>query len=113
MGRRRGGGIGAVTFTGFIIAFAKLQALMTGAPLVFPMQHPLNAALGVAIVVGGAWFAATGNPGAFWLLVRLSFALGFLLILPIGGADMALVISMLHSYAGCAAAGIGVPRHHN
>ncbi len=108
-----GTAIGAVTFTGSIIAFAKLQALITGAPLVFPMQHPLNAALGVAIVVGGAWFAATGNPGAFWLLVLLSFALGFLLILPIGGADMPVVISMLNSYSGWAAAGIGFTLHNN
>src|SRR5258708_21040866 len=113
MGMALGTAIGAVTFTGSIIAFAKLQALITGAPLVFPMQHPLNAALGVAIVVGGAWFAATGNPGAFWLLVLLSFALGFLLILPIGGAAMPGCLSMLNSYSGCAAAGIAPTLHNN
>ncbi|HSE76691.1 MAG TPA: NAD(P)(+) transhydrogenase (Re/Si-specific) subunit beta [Alphaproteobacteria bacterium] len=102
-----GTAIGAITFTGSIIAFAKLQALMSGAPLVFPMQHPLNALLGVLIVVSLIWFAATGSTAAFWILVVLSLALGFLLILPIGGADMPVVISMLNSYSGWAACGIG------
>jgi len=108
-----GTAIGAITFTGSVIAFAKLQALISGAPLVFPMQHPFNAALGIAIVVVGAWFAMTGNTGAFWLLILLSFALGFLLILPIGGADMPVVISMLNSYSGWAACGIGFTLHNN
>ena len=102
-----GTAIGAITFTGSIIAFAKLQALMTGAPLVFPMQHPLNALLGALIVASLIWFAATGSTAAFWILVVLSLALGFLLILPIGGADMPVVISMLNSYSGWAACGIG------
>ena len=102
-----GTAIGAITFTGSIIAFAKLQALMSGAPLVFPMQHPLNALLGALIVVSLIWFAATGSTPAFWILVILSLALGFLLILPIGGADMPVVISMLNSYSGWAACGIG------
>jgi NAD(P) transhydrogenase subunit beta len=108
-----GTAIGAITFTGSVIAFAKLQALITGAPLVFPMQHPLNAALGAAIVVVCIWFAATGSVTAFWVLVLLSFALGFLLILPIGGADMPVVISMLNSYSGWAACGIGFTLHNN
>ncbi len=108
-----GTAIGAITFTGSIVAFAKLQALITGSPLIFPMQHPINAALGILIVVVGAWFAATGNLGAFWILVGLSLALGLLLIVPIGGADMPVVISMLNSYSGWAAAGIGFTLHNN
>ena len=84
--------IGAITFTGSVVAFAKLQGLVTGSPLIFKGQHPLNALLGIALVV---------------LLVVLSLALGFLLILPIGGADMPVVVSMLNSYSGWAAAGIG------
>jgi NAD(P) transhydrogenase subunit beta len=102
-----GTAIGAITFTGSIVAFAKLQGLVTGAPLIFPMQHPLNALLGILIIVVGAWFAMTGDAGPFWLLVLLSLALGFLLIVPIGGADMPVVISMLNSYSGWAACGIG------
>jgi NAD(P) transhydrogenase subunit beta len=108
-----GTAIGAITFTGSVIAFAKLQALIGGAPLIFPMQHPLNAALGAAIVVAVIVFAMTGSTTAFWLLVLLSFALGFLLILPIGGADMPVVISMLNSYSGWAACGIGFTLHNN
>src|SRR6185312_1395338 len=102
-----GTAIGAITFTGSIVAFAKLQGLVTGAPLMFPMQHPLNALLGILIVVVGAWFALSGDTAAFWILVLLSLALGFLLIVPIGGADMPVVISMLNSYSGWAACGIG------
>jgi H+-translocating NAD(P) transhydrogenase subunit beta len=108
-----GTAIGAITFTGSIIAFAKLQALISGAPLVFPMQHPLNAALGIAIVLGIAWFAMTGAHVAFWVLIALSLALGLLLIMPIGGADMPVVISMLNSYSGWAACGIGFTLHNN
>ncbi len=99
--------IGAITFTGSIVAFAKLQGLVSGNPLVFPMQHPLNAALGIAIVLLVIWMCATNSPLAFWLVVILALALGFLLIVPIGGADMPVVISMLNSYSGWAAAGIG------
>jgi NAD(P) transhydrogenase subunit beta len=99
--------IGAITFTGSIIAFAKLQALMSGAPLMFPYQHHLNAGLGVLIVVLIIAFAMTGSQILFWLLVIASLALGFLLIVPIGGADMPVVISMLNSYSGWAACGIG------
>ena len=108
-----GTAIGAVTFTGSIVAFAKLQGLVSGAPLTFPLQHPLNAALGIAIVLAIAWFALTGSFTAFWVLVLLSLAVGFLLIVPIGGADMPVVISMLNSYSGWAAAGIGFTLHNN
>ena len=99
--------IGAITFTGSLIAFGKLQALLTGAPLVFPFQHPINAALGILIVVLIVWLVIGQPPAAFWALVAVSLALGFLLILPIGGADMPVVISMLNSYSGWAACGIG------
>jgi len=99
--------IGAITFTGSVIAFAKLQALMSGAPLVFPYQHHLNAVLGIAIVVLIVAFAMTGSQVLFWLLVIVSLALGLLLIVPIGGADMPVVVSMLNSYSGWAACGIG------
>ena len=99
--------IGAITFTGSIVAFAKLQGLVSGAPLVFRGQHPFNALLGIALVVLLVWFAMRGHPITFLLLIGLSLALGFLLILPIGGADMPVVVSMLNSYSGWAAAGIG------
>ena len=99
--------IGAITFTGSIVAFAKLQGLVTGTPLVFRGQHPINALFGIALVVLLVWFALRGHPITFLLLIGLSLALGFLLILPIGGADMPVVVSMLNSYSGWAAAGIG------
>jgi len=99
--------IGAITFTGSIVAFAKLQGLVTGRPLVFPLQHPLNAALGVAVFVLIGWLIADQNPTAFWLIFAVALALGFLLILPIGGADMPVVVSMLNSSSGWAACGIG------
>jgi len=99
--------IGAITFTGSIVAFAKLQGLVSGAPLIFRGQHPLNALIGVALVLLLVWFAMLGHPITFVLLVVLSLAIGFLLILPIGGADMPVVVSMLNSYSGWAAAGIG------
>jgi len=102
-----GTAIGAVTFTGSVIAFGKLQAILSGRPLVFPGQHLLNAAQGVALVLLIVWFAATGSAIAFWLIVIVSLTLGLLLILPIGGADMPVVISMLNSYSGWAACGIG------
>ncbi len=102
-----GTAIGAVTFTGSIIAFGKLQGLITGAPLVFPGQHPLNALLGVLLVAILVWFVVAQPVSAFWGIVLLSFLLGLLLILPIGGADMPVVISMLNSYSGWAACGIG------
>ncbi len=99
--------IGGITFSGSVIAFAKLQALMSGAPLVFPGQHYLNAGLGLAIVALIVWLIVGQNETAFWLLVAVSILLGFLLILPIGGADMPVVVSMLNSYSGWAACGIG------
>ena len=99
--------IGAITFTGSLIAFAKLQALLSGAPLIFPGQHKLNLGLGILLVVLIVLFVATGSQVLFWLVALLALGLGFLIILPIGGADMPVVVSMLNSYSGWAAAGIG------
>src|SRR5262249_37921552 len=99
--------IGAITFTGSIVAFAKLQGLVSGAPRVFKGQQLLNAVLGAALILLIVLFALSGGPAAFLLLVLLSLAFGFLLIVPIGGADMPVVISMLNSYSGWAACGIG------
>jgi NAD(P) transhydrogenase subunit beta len=99
--------IGAITFSGSLIAFAKLQALMKGAPIIFKYQHPLNAALGVLLLLLIICFVWTGGQFIFWLIAILAIALGFLLIIPIGGADMPVVVSMLNSYSGWAAAGIG------
>ena len=105
--------IGAITFTGSIIAFGKLQGLISGKPLVFAGQHLLNALLGVGVIVATVLFALTEASGLFWVILLLSLALGFLLILPIGGADMPVVISMLNSYSGWAAAGIGFTLENN
>jgi H+-translocating NAD(P) transhydrogenase subunit beta len=105
--------IGAITFTGSIVAFAKLQGLVSGAPLVFKGQHPLNALLGSLIVALVVWLILAQNPVAFWLLVAISLLVGFLLILPIGGADMPVVVSMLNSYSGWAACGIGFTLGNN
>ena len=99
--------IGAITFSGSVIAFAKLQGVMSGNPIVFPGQHRLNAALGIVMVLLVIWFSATESTNAFWALALLTFALGFLIIIPIGGADMPVVVSMLNSYSGWAACGIG------
>jgi NAD(P) transhydrogenase subunit beta len=99
--------IGAITFSGSLIAFAKLQALMSGAPIAFPGQHKLNLGLGILLVVLIVAFVATGSQVLFWLIALLAFGLGFLIIIPIGGADMPVVVSMLNSYSGWAAAGIG------
>jgi NAD(P) transhydrogenase subunit beta len=105
--------IGAITFTGSLVAFAKLQALLTGKPLVFPLQHPLNAALGILLVVLIVLLCIDQSPLVFWLIVLVALALGFLLILPIGGADMPVVVSMLNSYSGWAACGIGFTLQNN
>ncbi|MDP1700540.1 MAG: NAD(P)(+) transhydrogenase (Re/Si-specific) subunit beta [Aestuariivirga sp.] len=102
-----GAAIGAVTFTGSIIAFLKLDGRMSGAPIMLPFRHYINIALGLALLFFTFGFFLTQSPVDFWLIVFISFALGFLLIIPIGGADMPVVVSMLNSYSGWAAAGIG------
>jgi NAD(P) transhydrogenase subunit beta len=105
--------IGAVTFSGSVIAFGKLQGVVSGAPLVFPGQHPLNAAIGILIVALVVLFCIDQADWIFWAIILLSFAIGFLLILPIGGADMPVVVSMLNSYSGWAACGIGFTLENN
>ncbi|MBK8018611.1 MAG: NAD(P)(+) transhydrogenase (Re/Si-specific) subunit beta [Betaproteobacteria bacterium] len=107
-----GAAIGAITFSGSVIAFGKLSGkykfrLFQGAPVVFKGQHLLNLLLGIALLVLGLGFMFTGNWGAFFLMLLLSFVIGVLIIIPIGGADMPVVVSMLNSYSGWAAAGIG------
>jgi H+-translocating NAD(P) transhydrogenase subunit beta len=102
-----GAAIGAITFSGSVIAFAKLQALMGSAPILLPQRHLINAGIGAAILLFLILFIGTESAWAFWLMTLLAFAIGFLLIVPIGGADMPVVISMLNSYSGWAAAGIG------
>jgi NAD(P) transhydrogenase subunit beta len=99
--------IGAVTFTGSVIAFAKLNGNMSGKPIILPARHLVNIALGVLLVVLIVALVLTESRLAFWLIVLVSLALGGLIIIPIGGADMPVVISMLNSYSGWAAAGIG------
>src|ERR1700676_4766620 len=101
-------GIGAITFSGSLIAFAKLQALMKGAPITFPGQHFLNLGLAILLALLIVGFVLTGGSQVlFWLIALLALTLGFLIIIPIGGADMPVVVSMLNSYSGWAAAGIG------
>src|SRR4051794_36528828 len=102
-----GAAIGAITFTGSIVAFTKLQGLVSGAPVTFPNQHWLNLGLGILLLVLIVFFVMAQSAILFWAIVLLSFALGVLIIIPIGGADMPVVISMLNSYSGWAAAGIG------
>src|SRR6201984_3058926 len=99
--------IGALTFTGSVIAFLKLSARMSGAPIILPARHVINIALAVALVASIIGLVVTGNAVFFWLNTILALALGVLMIIPIGGADMPVVISMLNSYSGWAAAGIG------
>ncbi|WP_145151331.1 NAD(P)(+) transhydrogenase (Re/Si-specific) subunit beta [Pseudomonas oryzihabitans] len=107
-----GAAIGAITFSGSVIAFGKLSGkykfrLFQGAPVQFAGQHILNLVIGLAILALGLMFTFSGNLGAFVVLVALAFAIGVLIIIPIGGADMPVVVSMLNSYSGWAAAGIG------
>ena len=102
-----GTSIGAITFTGSVIAFSKLQGLMSGAPITFKGQHFINLLIGIGIVSLITYITINQNSHIFWLLIISSFLVGVLLIIPIGGADMPVVISMLNSYSGWAAAGIG------
>ncbi|NQV57302.1 MAG: NAD(P)(+) transhydrogenase (Re/Si-specific) subunit beta [Rhodospirillales bacterium] len=102
-----GTAIGAITFSGSIIAFAKLQGIMTGTPITFPGQHLLNAVFGLALAGAIVWLVMSNADDAFWAIVIVSLLLGFMIIIPIGGADMPVVVSMLNSYSGWAAAGIG------
>ncbi|MEO4002181.1 NAD(P)(+) transhydrogenase (Re/Si-specific) subunit beta [Mesorhizobium sp. CAU 1732] len=99
--------IGAVTFTGSIIAFLKLDGRMSGKPIMLPFRHVLNAGIAIALVVLVVLMVTTQSTTIFWMIVVLSLLLGVLLIIPIGGADMPVVVSMLNSYSGWAAAALG------
>ena len=102
-----GASVGAITFSGSIIAFLKLRGIMSGAPITFIGQHYLNFILGFGIFVLIFYLCKTQSENIFWTVISISFLIGVLLIIPIGGADMPVVISMLNSYSGWAAAGIG------
>lgn len=104
--------IGAITFSGSVIAFLKLNGNMGGKPILLPGRHALNAGLLGAIVILVAMFTRDQSPWIFWTITILSFVIGFLLIVPIGGADMPVVVSMLNSYSGWAAAAMGFTLHN-
>ena len=99
--------IGAITFTGSCIAFLKLQGLMSGAPITFKGQHLLNLIIGILIIISIIFLVNKQTVDYFWIVTVLSLLIGLLIIIPIGGADMPVVVSMLNSYSGWAAAGIG------
>ena len=102
-----GAAVGAITFSGSIIAFLKLRGLMSGSPITFPGQHIFNLLILISIIILTYFLCLNQSPNFFWSIIAISFLVGFLLIIPIGGADMPVVISMLNSYSGWAAAGIG------
>ena len=102
-----GASVGAITFSGSTIAFLKLRGIMSGSPITFKGQHYINLLLGLSIIVLIFYLCRTQSDSIFWRIIEISFLLGLLLIIPIGGADMPVVISMLNSYSGWAAAGIG------
>jgi NAD(P) transhydrogenase subunit beta len=108
-----GAAIGAVTFTGSLIAWGKLQGTISGKPVQFPLQHSVNAGLAILLVGLIVALCATESATIFWMVVALSFLLGILIIIPIGGADMPVIVSMLNSYSGWAAAGIGFTLQNN
>ncbi len=105
--------IGAITFSGSVIAFLKLNGNMSGKPILLPLRHIINLGTLVAILGLIAYFTQDQNPWVFFTVTGLSFAIGFLLIIPIGGADMPVVISMLNSYSGWAAAAMGFTLHNS
>ncbi|MGJ3648011.1 NAD(P)(+) transhydrogenase (Re/Si-specific) subunit beta [Sphingomonas sp. GlSt437] len=104
--------IGAITFSGSVIAFAKLNGNMSGKPILLPARHLINLGTLAAILALVAYFTQDQSPWIFWTVTGLSFAIGFLLIIPIGGADMPVVVSMLNSYSGWAAAAMGFTLHN-
>ena len=105
--------IGAITFTGSVIAFGKLQGIISGKPVKFAGQHALNAAIGIATIALGIHFAMTGSIWSLALMTILAFVIGVTLIIPIGGADMPVIVSMLNSYSGWAAAATGFTLGNN
>jgi NAD(P) transhydrogenase subunit beta len=104
--------IGAITFSGSVIAFLKLNGNMSGAPIMLPLRHVINLGTLAAIIGLVAYFTVDQSPWVFWTVTGLSFVIGFLLIIPIGGADMPVVVSMLNSYSGWAAAAMGFTLHN-
>ncbi len=104
--------IGAITFSGSVIAFLKLNGNMSGSPILLPGRHVVNLAVLASILGLIAYFVTDQSPWVFWTITALSFAIGFLLIIPIGGADMPVVVSMLNSYSGWAAAAMGFTLHN-
>ncbi len=105
--------IGAITFSGSVIAFLKLNGNMSGAPILLPARHIINLAILAGILGLIAYFLRDQSPWVFWTITALSFVIGFLLIIPIGGADMPVVVSMLNSYSGWAAAAMGFTLHNS
>ncbi len=105
--------IGALTLTGSIVAWGKLQGKISGKPITFDKQHLINAALGGVLLLMVILLCVTGNAFWFWMIALIALALGVLMIIPIGGADMPVIVSMLNSYSGWAAAGIGFTLHNN
>ena len=105
--------VGAITFSGSILAFGKLQGTISGQPIVFKFQHTINAIIFVFIILLIVFFVIDQSPSIFWSIVIVSIILGFLVVIPIGGADMPVVISMLNSYSGWAACGIGFTLSNN
>jgi NAD(P) transhydrogenase subunit beta len=105
--------IGAITFSGSVIAFLKLNGNMGGKPIMLPGRHVINLALLAGILGLIAYFVTEQAPWVFWTIAILSFVIGFLLIVPIGGADMPVVVSMLNSYSGWAAAAMGFTLHNS
>ena len=104
--------IGAITFSGSVIAFLKLNGNMSGAPILLPLRHVINLGTLAAIIGLISYFLTDQSPWVFWTVTALSFLIGFLLIIPIGGADMPVVVSMLNSYSGWAAAAMGFTLHN-
>ena len=102
-----GATVGAITFTGSIIAFLKLKGIMSGSPIIFKGQHYINLLLGISVIILIFYLCKSQSNFFFWSIIVISFLIGLLIIIPIGGADMPVVISMLNSYSGWAAAGIG------
>ena len=104
--------IGAITFSGSVIAFLKLAGKMSGAPILLPLRHVINLGTLAAILGLIGYFTVDQSPWIFWTVTALAFLIGFLLIIPIGGADMPVVVSMLNSYSGWAAAAMGFTLHN-
>ncbi len=105
--------IGAITFSGSVLAFGKLQGSISGKPIVFKFQHLINALIFLLIIFLIIFFVVNQSPTIFWTIVVVSILLGFLVVIPIGGADMPVVVSMLNSYSGWAACGIGFTLSNN